>query len=356
MQRGWRNSVGSWLYDPALGCILSLDNFIPDPLFSQDYNRYTYARNNPLVYVDPDGNMPWISMAIGAFVGGFINGFVYAFNDKDFFDGFWRGAISGAVGGLTGYFAPIGALLGMAYGAASGAATGALSSALNGSNVWKGMGWGAALGGAFGGINGGIEANKLKANMWTGARPDHLYHASDALVSGGASAPYNDDYLYKLKNENWKGIGPGRRMTMNDLPKGATMGADGIITTASGERALGVTQSSIWKHGSSSRIYFGKAAFSSREQLAAAMAHEFGHLIHANMGLSSWASELTRNKDILLNTEGHIAIQKMTGELILKNGWKPGMFSSQVWVFGNAQSYQGLYDPIKFLIKKIVLP
>lgn len=59
------------MYDPVLGRMLSLDNYVPDPLFSQDYNRYTYARNNPLVYTDPDGEF-W-HIVIGAALGGGIN-------------------------------------------------------------------------------------------------------------------------------------------------------------------------------------------------------------------------------------------------------------------------------------------
>src|SRR5690606_29909363 len=132
------------MYDPVLGRMLSPDNFIPDPLFSQDYNRYTYARNNPLIYTDPDGN--WVHIAIGAFVGGFINGFVYAFNDKDFLDGFWRGAITGAVGAATAGLGSTGIIASTLYGAGSGVVTGGLGAALNGGNIWKGMAWGGALG------------------------------------------------------------------------------------------------------------------------------------------------------------------------------------------------------------------
>ncbi len=343
------------LYDPVLGRMLSPDNYISDAGFSQDYNRYTYARNNPLKYTDPDGNNPLITGLIGAFVGGFVNGFSYAFQGKEFFQGFWRGAITGAIAGLTRYYAPIGAAGGFAYGAASGA-VGGVGAGLNGTSIGKGIAWGAVLGGISGGISGGLEAKKLGADFWTGGRPDHFMPVEGNIVAGSTPAPYSDDYLYKLKNENWKNIGPGGRMTMNDLPKGATMGIDGVITTADGERALAVTEPIIWKHGASSRIYFGKAAFSSREQLAVAMAHEFGHVIYANIGLSQWSRELTGNVHPSLNTEGHIAIQKMTGNLILRNGWNTGIFSSQVWDFSNAQSYQQLYDPIKFLIRTITFP
>jgi hypothetical protein len=44
------------MYDPVLGRMLSPDNYVMDGSFTQDFNRYTYARNNPLVYTDPDGN------------------------------------------------------------------------------------------------------------------------------------------------------------------------------------------------------------------------------------------------------------------------------------------------------------
>jgi hypothetical protein len=47
------------LYDPVVGRFLSPDPFIADPSFSQSYNRYAYALNNPLKYIDPSGEFIW---------------------------------------------------------------------------------------------------------------------------------------------------------------------------------------------------------------------------------------------------------------------------------------------------------
>lgn len=43
------------LYDPWVGRMLSPDPFLQNPSNLQNYNRYTYALNNPLKYVDPSG-------------------------------------------------------------------------------------------------------------------------------------------------------------------------------------------------------------------------------------------------------------------------------------------------------------
>jgi RHS repeat-associated protein len=43
------------LYDPNLKRFLSPDNFVQDPYNTQNYNRYGYVLNNPLMYVDPSG-------------------------------------------------------------------------------------------------------------------------------------------------------------------------------------------------------------------------------------------------------------------------------------------------------------
>lgn len=45
-------------YDPAIGRFLGADSLIPSVTDSQMFNRYTYVRDNPILYVDPTGHMP----------------------------------------------------------------------------------------------------------------------------------------------------------------------------------------------------------------------------------------------------------------------------------------------------------
>ena len=57
--------MGARWYDPALGRWLQPDTIVPDPLSPQDLNRYTYARNSPLVYIDADGRFPGVDIFFG---------------------------------------------------------------------------------------------------------------------------------------------------------------------------------------------------------------------------------------------------------------------------------------------------
>jgi RHS repeat-associated protein len=43
------------MYDSETARFASADPYIPDPLSTQEYNRYSYVSNNPLTYVDPSG-------------------------------------------------------------------------------------------------------------------------------------------------------------------------------------------------------------------------------------------------------------------------------------------------------------
>ena len=43
------------LYDPVIGRFISADPIVQDPYDPQVLNRYSYCRNNPLMYVDPSG-------------------------------------------------------------------------------------------------------------------------------------------------------------------------------------------------------------------------------------------------------------------------------------------------------------
>jgi YD repeat protein len=61
------------LYDPALHRFLMPDNYIQDPFNTQNFNRYGYCLNNPLVYNDITGEWFGIDDLIAAVVGGAIN-------------------------------------------------------------------------------------------------------------------------------------------------------------------------------------------------------------------------------------------------------------------------------------------
>lgn len=45
------------LYDAALRRFISPDNFIQDPYNTQNFDRYSYVYNNPLIYTDPSGEI-----------------------------------------------------------------------------------------------------------------------------------------------------------------------------------------------------------------------------------------------------------------------------------------------------------
>ena len=92
-------NMNARLYDPALGRMLSPDNYVGSG-GSQGYNRYSYANNNPLKYTDPSGNSVETAI-IGAVVGGMINVAIDGVSGKinsikDFWHSFGQGALQGA--------------------------------------------------------------------------------------------------------------------------------------------------------------------------------------------------------------------------------------------------------------------
>jgi RHS repeat-associated protein len=204
------------LYDPVIGRMLSPDNYVQAPSFSQSYNRYSYVWNNPLKYNDPDGE--WVNVLLGAALGGIA--------------GYQIGAAQGATGWqMVGYIAAgagIGALTSgvatglsnagasaMTVGATSGAIAGAgyngLSSNWNTTAMLKGAviggvsgfvgaGVGAAIGGARGAFFGGAVSSgvnsKLNGSSW-----------NDAIKSsiGGGTSAFATYHLSTFINWKFKG-------------------------------------------------------------------------------------------------------------------------------------------------------
>jgi len=68
------------VYDPEIALFLSPDNYVQNATNSQNFNRYTYCLNNPLMYTDPSGDI--ILPIICALGNAYFNGVMA--NNKEF--------------------------------------------------------------------------------------------------------------------------------------------------------------------------------------------------------------------------------------------------------------------------------
>lgn len=80
-------NMNARLYDPVIGRFLSPDPQLQEPYSSQNFNRYSYCLNNPLKYVDENGE------SFLGFVAGFFRGL---FSKKPWkaFEKAWKGAVN----------------------------------------------------------------------------------------------------------------------------------------------------------------------------------------------------------------------------------------------------------------------
>jgi RHS repeat-associated protein len=98
---------GARYYNPEIGRFISADEFVQDAFDPQTLNRYSYTRNNPLIYTDPSGNIfgAILGFIITAFTASTVAGFAFgaisttaallmAKNTKE--------AVGGLFGGLAG--------------------------------------------------------------------------------------------------------------------------------------------------------------------------------------------------------------------------------------------------------------
>ena len=61
---------GARFFSPKIGRFLSADTIVPNPANPQDFNRYSYVRNNPLRYTDPTGHAAYSETEAGCSGGG----------------------------------------------------------------------------------------------------------------------------------------------------------------------------------------------------------------------------------------------------------------------------------------------
>lgn len=152
---------GARYYDPELARFIQADSTIPDPEFSQTYNRYAYVYNNPLKFTDPTGQFPFL---IGLAISMAVSGGMAAATGGNIIKAMVMGAFSYCVGfgvsQLVGGFEVCGwGLSATGCAMAGGAAAGALNAAMTGGNPLMGAiigaasaGVGSVLGDAFPGV------------------------------------------------------------------------------------------------------------------------------------------------------------------------------------------------------------
>ena len=225
-------NMNARLYDPVLGRFLSPDPFVQMPDFTQNFNRYSYCLNNPLVYVDENGELVFttaiivgicVSAAIGVAIGVYEG---YKIAEKKGLEGSaktWTIIGGGLIGGVAGgASALVGAYVGAGMvaaeiggfyaGAATGGAAGATAGLINGfglstletGNPIYGLkqgvyqaGIGCLSGALVGGLIQGVSSTFKGNNFWDGSVPNTKNYSpnfdSSAAISNG-----NGDYsVYK---------------------------------------------------------------------------------------------------------------------------------------------------------------
>ena len=214
-------NMNARLYDPAVGRFLSPDALVQMPDMTQNFNRYAYCLNNPLRYVDEDGEFFWAVVGVAALIGGVTN---VCSNWKDISNtggwrGFWKGLGYFTVGGIAGgagaaagicsvvglsgistltaaslATASSGALAGFTIGGTTGFVNGFLLNTSNsllqgnslGNSLSKGI-YGGAMegltGGVLGGLSAGIEAVANHQNFFTGEVNKNFHTNSSQLLN-----------------------------------------------------------------------------------------------------------------------------------------------------------------------------
>lgn len=82
-------NMNARLYDPLIGRFLSPDPYVQEAWNSQNYNRYSYCLNNPLVYKDEDGELFFFFKFAAAALAGFVKG-VCEWTPKNWYAPFYR--------------------------------------------------------------------------------------------------------------------------------------------------------------------------------------------------------------------------------------------------------------------------
>ena len=202
------------LYDPALHRFLQPDNYVQDLFNTQNFNRYGYCLNNPLLYTDPTGEWFVIDDVIVMLVGGAVNLTINAIqgNVTSFWNGLGYFVVGVGAGAASLYGGPLagGAVLGFGNNITTQVSQ----------NGWSNIDWTSAIidtgigigtayiGGQFSGISSKIFKDVSSPILRNVLISGTSNAASGFVVSGGASYIMNGDVDQAFK-DGLRGSGYG---------------------------------------------------------------------------------------------------------------------------------------------------
>lgn len=260
------------LYDPLLRRFLNADENIQDPYNTQNYNKYGYVMNNPLMFNDPSGELwaagfflTWVAPVIwGTLVGTAVSAGLYIV--KSLITGSWSwngfartllvGAVSGgATGGILGSMSATSFSGAVVVGSMYGSISGGIDALFNGQNFFTGLYKGAVMGAAIGGVGYAISS------LFTGNNSiaDDIDYA-DAKGNRGIASndkPGNklnwfnkdsDGSLYKFAESDANVPEATVRIYTHGSPKGIQGPNGEWITTPETFDKILVQRSEIWKN------------------------------------------------------------------------------------------------------------
>ncbi|WP_050021969.1 RHS repeat-associated core domain-containing protein [Chryseobacterium sp. P1-3] len=344
------------LYDPLLRRFLNADENIQDPYNTQNYNKYGYVLNNPLMFNDPSGEFAWAAgffltyiapIIWGVAVGTLISAGMYAIQAlvmnswswNGFANALLMGAVTGGVsGGLGQVFSASGFWGSVGSSAFTGAGTGGVTALLTGKNFLEGVLKGAVIGGAVAGIS--YYGAKFFSTPVYSELTKAEYDALGIPDSGEALDPSIHTLRKMYKDTGWSEMKTGaKQFYVDHVSNGYTKRGD-LYINAKGEEVIAYTRRNFW-NGNTSSISFSKHAFGSKIKLGFVMNHELGHSVINLSSLNDYLQVKTQSgyePEMLPKAYGldkisieHGAIWGIERDFLKLNGLDklPGFFDSE---------------------------
>ncbi len=290
---------GSRNYDPELGRWMNID---PQASRYHGLSPYAAMGDNPITFIDPNGEELITTLIAGAVIGAWLGGATTAImggSMNDILQNMLIGGIaglasagvasamtSGANAVITGSGFWNGAAVGGASGFAGGFASGSLSAAFNGgsfgdilSGGFEGGFKGGAMGAAIGGVMGGIDAASNDSDFWSGDRHTHdLLATPNATTKVAKDLQYNNKFAKDFSDKHFGKIDGLNKLYADGktFPKGYTVKGDRVFNPK-GKPILAATEPLGNKKYN---VYLSKSTFSSKGQLYLTMQHEYLHVTY----------------------------------------------------------------------------